>query len=128
MLGRVVVVKSLVLPIKLSTAQMLPNPCKVFIKTVNEDFFKYIWNDMPDRIKRVQFIQNYESGGVKMPSVESHINVLKINWIRRVAQSNKKWVTLFKMGLSKLDAMKKNINNEFCFWYDVFLSWSSLIS
>ena len=30
------------------------------------------------------------------------------------------------MGLSKFDAMKKNIKNEFS--YDVFLSWSSLIS
>ncbi len=53
---------------------MLPNPSKVFIKAVNEEIFKYIWNDKPDRIKRVKFIQNYESGGVKMTDVESHIN------------------------------------------------------
>ncbi len=137
-LGRVVVVKSLVLPKLSYIAQMLPNPSKVFIKAVNEEFFRYIWNDKPDRIKRVKFIQNYESGGVKMPDVESHINALKINWIRRVAQGNKKWLTLFKlcvnmeindvccMGLSKFDAMKKNIKNEF--WYDVLFSWSSLIS
>ena len=48
--------------------------------------FKIIWNDKSDRIKTVKFIQNYESGGVKKPDVESHINALKINWIRRVAQ------------------------------------------
>ena len=73
-----------------------------------------------------------------MPDVESHINALKTNWIRRVAHGNKKWLTLFKlcvnmgtddvccMGLSEFDAMKKNIKNDF--WYDVLLSWSSLIS
>jgi hypothetical protein len=31
----------------------------------------------PDRIKRVQFVQNYENGGVKMPDVEMHINAFK---------------------------------------------------
>ena len=71
--GRVVLVKSLVLPKLSYSAQMLPNPSKDFIKSVNDELFKYIWNDKPDRIKRVKFIQDYDSGGVKMPDFEFHI-------------------------------------------------------
>jgi hypothetical protein len=94
-LGRVVVVKSLVLPKLSYVAQMLPNPSKEFIKTVNDEIYKYIWMGKPDRIKRVQFVQNYENGGVKMPDVEMHINALKINWIRRLVLGDQKWVKLF---------------------------------
>ena len=41
-LGQVVVVKSLVLPKLSYIAQMLPNPSKDFIKTVNDEIFKYM--------------------------------------------------------------------------------------
>ena len=70
--------------------------------------------------------------------VESHINALKINWIRRIAQGDKKWIKLFKltvnltnddiccMGLSRFNVMKSTIHNKF--WHDALLSWSSLIS
>ena len=137
-LGRVVVIKSLVLPKLSYMAQMLPNPDKEYIKQVNDMFFKYVWNDKPDRIKRNQFVQNYENGGVKMPDVESHINALKINWIRRFIREDKKWIKLSEfcvnvssndiccMGLSRFNILKDKINNKF--WYDTLYIWSSLIN
>ena len=136
-MGRVVVVKSLVL-LKLSfIAQMLPNPNKDFIKTVNDMIFKYVWGGKPDRIKRSQFVQNYENWGVEIPDMESHINALKINWIRRVLQGEKSWIKLYRLclnakkddicctGLFQFDETKNKIDNKF--WYDTLFSWSSLI-
>ena len=117
---------------------MLPNPSKDFIKTANDEIFKYIWNDKPDRIKRAQFKQNYENGGVKMPDIESHINALKINWIRRIALGDQKWIKLFRIcmnvisddiyciGLCRFNTMENKIDNKF--WHDTLLSWSSLIN
>jgi len=137
-LGRVVVIKSLVLPKLSYVAQMLPNPDQEFIKEVNDMFFKYVWNDKPDRIKRNQFVQNYENGGVKMPDVESHINALKINWIRRFSRDDKKWIKLSElcinvlskdvccMGLARFKNLKHKIDNKF--WYDTLFAWSLLIS
>ena len=127
-LGRVVVIKSLVLPKLSYVAQMLPNPGKEYVKEVDDILYKYTWNNKPDRIKRSQFIQNYENGGVKMPDVESHINALKINWFRRVVQGGKKWIKLFEMcvnvstdniccmGLSRFKVLKDEIDSKF--WYD----------
>ena len=137
-LGRVVVIKSLVLPKLSYVAQMLPNPDKEFIKEVNNMFYKYVWNDKPDRVKRNQFVQNYENGGVKMPDVESHINALKINWIRRFTRDEKKWIKLSElclnvpskdicsMGLERFKMLKTSINNKF--WYDVLFAWSLSIN
>ena len=137
-LGRVVVVKSLVLPKLSYIAQMLPNPSSEFIKTLNKDIYDFIWKGKPDRIKRCFFSQSYENGGVKMPNVEMHINSLKINWIRRVASGNQKWIQLFYLcaklkgadifcfGINRLDKMKHTLKNHF--WYDTLHAWSTFLN
>ena len=138
-LGRIVVLKSLVLPKLSYVAQMLPNPNDDLIKEVSNMFFKYIWQDKPDRIKRAQFIQKYEDGGVKMPDVESHINALKINWIRRVIQGNKNGYVYLKCAsrgqvntfyCTELFRFIKSRKNEIMnkFWYDTLFAWSSFIN
>jgi hypothetical protein len=75
-----------------------------------------------------------------VPNVEMHINALKINWIRRVAVGEQKWVKLFRFctnvtddnigvycfGLFRFNRMKNIIVNGF--WYDALFSWASFLS
>ena len=41
----------------------IPDPSKNFIKTLERLFFKFIWNDKPDKIRRNTICMNYKWGG-----------------------------------------------------------------
>jgi len=131
-LGRVVVVKSLVLAKLNYIGQMLPNPSSDYLKTVNDEIYKFIWQGKPDKIKRDQMTQSYENGGVKMPNVEKHLQALKTSWIRRISLGDQKWKRLFynsiniisddifMFGKFRFEELKDSICNNF--WYDVLFS------
>ena len=54
-LGRIAVIKSLLISLisKLSyLLLMLPNPSVAFQKELHNIFFRFVWNQKPDRIKR----------------------------------------------------------------------------
>lgn len=133
-LGRVTVVKSLLLAKLNYFGQMLPNPSADYLKTLNDLIFKFVWDGKPDKIKRSQMIQDYDLGGVKLPHVLTHLNALKVSWVRRVEAGNQKWVKLFhilskltkydilQFGVNRFNNIKQTINNDF--WYDVLHAWS----
>jgi len=136
-LGRVVVVKSLVLAKLNYIGQMLPGPGPDFIKMVNDEIYKFVWQGKPDKVKRAQMNEAYESGGVKMPNVDLHLQALRSSWIRRVAFGEQKWKKLFYLltnvsrndiltfSASRFEEIKTRIKNKF--WYDVLASWSQVI-
>lgn len=88
-LGKLVVIKTLVIP-KLNHLFIgLPNPSEEFIKTLQNMCFNFLWKNGPDRIKRVVAMQGYESGGLRMTDISHFISALKISWIRRSIIENK---------------------------------------
>ena len=82
-LGRIKVVKSLLLSKLYYFAQMLPNPSEDYMKTLNDIIFKFVWDGKPDKIKRSQIILDYEFGGVKLPHIKTQLDALKIGWLRK---------------------------------------------
>ena len=95
-LGRVTVVKSLILSKLTYLILCLPDPPYEFIKELNRKIFKFIWKGI-DKVSRNQMIQNYDQGGVRMVDVQSFIHALKITWFRRIIkQADTEWVNLFK--------------------------------
>jgi hypothetical protein len=135
--GKVTVIKAFILAKLNYIGQMLPNPSDEYLKEVNECIFKFIWNGKPDKIKRSQIIQDYCFGGVRVPHVSSHLNALKINWLRRVELGDEKWVQLFHLvsnlqkndiyefGLNRWRKISHQIKN--CFWNDVLHAWAIVI-
>jgi hypothetical protein len=137
-MGRVTVVKSLILAKLNYIGQMLPNPPEHIMKDINNVIYTFIWNGKPDKVKRTQIIQDYELGGVKVPHVESHLNALKVSWLKRVEMGDQKWVKLFhfitdltkndlfQFGKTRFHYIKPNIKNDF--WHDVLQAWALVTS
>ena len=87
-LGKITVVKSILLPKLTHLFISLPNPSDMKIKELEKMFYKYIWNEKPDRIARKTIVQEYGKGGLKMVCIKTFINSLKLTWIRRILNYN----------------------------------------
>ena len=128
-LGKLVVIKSLVIP-KLNHLFIgLPNPSEDFIKTLQNMCFNFLWSNGPDKIKRAVAMQGYENGFLRMINVSQFINALKISWIRRSIIENKDCFIIHntmypfhdKCLMYGSDFIKVNmerISNPF--WYDTY--------
>ena len=75
-LGKITIVKSLLLPKLTHLFFSLPSPTMETIKSLNELFYKYIWGNKRDKISRKQIIQDYDKGGCRM--IDIHIYIYKI--------------------------------------------------
>lgn len=49
----------------------LPTPSESFFKTYEQKVFKFIWNDKPDKVKRVYLYNDYEFGGLKLLNLKA---------------------------------------------------------
>ncbi len=77
--GKILIIKSLLLPTIVYSASLLPIPEGV-IKRVNNVLYNYIWGKT-DRIQRDVLINEFQNGGLCMIDVESHFMALKAAWI-----------------------------------------------
>lgn len=130
-LGRITVIKSLALSKITHLMLSLPNPSEKIIKEIQIMFFKYLWQNGPDKIKRSTVIQDYDKGGMRMIDVEHFINGLKLTWIRRLILEKKKYMCILyesypfidgclKFGSSYIKKKIKLVKNNF--WRDVLQS------
>ena len=135
-LGRVVVVKSLLLPQFNHLFISTPNPSSKLMKTIKVRFLNFIWNNKPDKINRKQIVSSYQDGGLKMVDVELFCNALKMTWIRRVIlnkcidvkhlmQSFLKKSLLLDFGDKYYLSLAQSVENPF--WKDVFYAVHLLI-
>ena len=135
-LGRITVLKGLVIPKLTHLFIALPNPSQTLLKYLNTVFFKFIWHCGTEKLARSLITQNYKDGGVKMINVNNYITALKNAWIRRMFTNNPKWTNLFKSitGISTMDLIihgdyfiiskLERIVNKF--WRDTLYSWAQI--
>ena len=77
-LGRIAIIKSLLIS-KLSYILLtLPNPSDNFLSELNKILFKFIWNQKPDRIKRITICKSVQQGGIRMIDIYNYVKALKI--------------------------------------------------
>ena len=140
LVGKVTVVKALLISKLVHIFSALPNPSKDNITHINNLLYKFIWSDGPDKIKRQRLVQSYEEGGLKMFELVSFIKSLKISWLKRLywANPNLIWAKLVKakipqvnelacFGTAKLHHVaKNNLSNRF--WSDVVNAWADLLA
>ena len=84
LIGKVTVIKSLFLSKLVHILTALPNPTEEDIKRINRIFYKFIWNNSADKIKRVKIVQGYHNDGLNMVDLKSFIKSLKISWLKRL--------------------------------------------
>jgi exonuclease III/hemoglobin-like flavoprotein len=127
--GKVTVIKSLAISKYIHLFMSLPNPPKEFIKELESDFFKFLWNKGPDRIKRIDAYKNIKNGGLGMLKIEEFIEGLKISWFRRYLKSKHTWANLSNfnilqvvmLGGQYVENLAKRLKNPF--WIDLLKAW-----
>ena len=80
-IGKITVLKTLILPKFNHIFMFIPNPKIILIKELNNMFYKFIWEDKPDKIIRKQLTRGYIQGGLKMLDLTWFIKGLKISWV-----------------------------------------------
>ena len=81
-IGKITVVKALLISKLVHIFSALPNPAKDDITLINILLYKFIWNGGPDKIKRLRLGQCYEAGGLRMTDLGTFITSLKITWLK----------------------------------------------
>ena len=130
-IGKITVVKTLMLPVLNHLILTLPNPNEKIIKNINNLFYSFIWSSPIHRVKREVLQKDYAEGGLKMIDLNMFITALKCTWVRKIFGKEGKWksILLTMVDLEKvlklgngycMNCMSKVKNN---FWQDVFKAW-----
>ena len=133
-LGKITVIKSILISLLTHLFISLPNPTSSIIKQLKTMLLDFLWEG-PPKIKQNVLVKDYSEGGLKMITIDAFIKGLKATWIRRLIISNSKWQYIIKsnlnikdlinFGKSYSESLIKQINN--LFWSDVVKSYSSVI-
>ena len=130
LIGRVTVIKSLMLSKFAYLFLALPNPPGDLLKKLESMFFKFLWNKGPDRISRRQIVKNIEAGGLRMIDIHAFITSLKVTWLRRIIMNSEtdNWSILSGINFSRAaslgDGYFKSISKTLFnpFWNDLVKS------
>ena len=105
-LGKISVIKTFILSKFIHIFTALPTPKDAQIDELNKLIYQFVWNNKPDKIKRIQITQGYENGGLKLTNIPIFIDSLKITWIRRlIVAQNSQWVSLFESTITKKEKL-----------------------
>ena len=132
-LGRVAILKSLILSKLVHLWILLPDPPDDFVNNLQKMCFRFIWNNKQDKISRKTAVKSVKSGGLGAPDIRKYISALKIMWIRKLKQTKHKWKNIalitypFIIGLEQcgpnLYSQKAKSN---IFWEHVFKAYRLL--
>lgn len=81
-IGRVTVIKSLLIPKLNHLFILLPTPKKEIVSFICKANFEFLWKSKTDKVKRSLLTQDYLSGGMKLVDVRSFITSLKCNGLK----------------------------------------------
>ena len=136
MIGKILIIKSLVLPVFTFLASCTVTPV-IYVKQIEKILFDFIWEGKKDKVKRNTIIGNLKDGGLNMPDIVSYFDSLKLSWIPRINTENEAnwkilpWFHLQKFGKNLL-IFKMNFNDIKnipgiekipVFYYEIIKSW-----
>jgi exonuclease III len=129
--GRVAILKSLILSKLTHLWLLLPNPPGYFTKNLQKLCYDFVWNGKPDKISRKMVHNPVEKGGIGLPNLEHFEMSLKITWIRKFIHTEHKWKNVILQGFP-LIANMNNFGPEITsryqgnpFWKDVFKAYKT---
>ena len=126
MLGKVSVIKSLLLPKLIYIFSVLPTPSG-FIALIQTIIYNFLWKG-PDKVAPRTIISSFDEGGLNLTDLESSIKSLRLAWISRIFKDNlSPWKNYLKYLLKPFGGQfffqcNYNINSVF---YSEKLQWWS---
>ena len=135
-LGKIVVVKTILLSKLNHLFSSLPTPTNSLLKELNDIFFKFVWSNKPDKINRDVTILDHSMGGLKMTHLQYFLVAIKARWINRLISKSSPWTKLFQLtilwDLRRLTDFGPDYSNAIqmktsnIFWLDVLAAWKKL--
>ena len=133
--GRVALLKSLLLSKLVHLWMLLPDPPDNIINSIQTLCFRFVWQDKQDRISRKTVVQSVKNGGLNVPDIRSFIQALKITWIRKFITTGHKWKVIANKvnpHLNKINQYGHNFtfvgNASNVFWRDTFKAYAKFCS
>ena len=127
-LGRVAVLKSLILSKIIHLWMLLPNPPDNLVNELQKTVFQFVWNRKQDRISRKIAVRSIAKGGLGIPNIKTYINALKLIRIRKLKTSEHKWKSIIKSTYPKVmwfeqlgSSLQEHEVNKF--WSHVFMAY-----
>jgi len=125
-LGKITVIKTLLLPLFTHLFISLPSPGEKILKQINTMFHNFVW-DGPAKIKHSIAIQSFEEGGISMIDVYAFEKTMKLTWIRKIVFCTGKCFQLVYsiFDVKKMMNLGKDYAEKICkviknsFWKDV---------
>ena len=133
LVGKITVVKSLLLSQITHLISSLPDPSEKLINEISSILFTFIWGSKRNPLKRVRLCQPLSENGLSMIDISSYIKSLKIKWIKRLLIGNQhsSWYSIiptnlqsefiWNYGVVALKKIVREISNPF--WRDVVAAW-----
>lgn len=135
-IGKVAILKSLILSKLVYLWIMLPNPPDHLINQLQKMCLDFIWDKKVDKVKRATAFHSVEKGGINIPHIQTYIKSLKISWMKKCISDsyNPKWKQLLtsecpeismlrEYGPAILEHADRDIN---AFWKDVITAYTNL--
>ena len=138
-IGRITVIKSLALSQLVHLFMALPNPSEDFLKNLQEEFFRFVWDKGREKISRNMMYQDKESGGLKMSNVKCFCNAMKGIWLKKLLDPTNfsQWKILLIDQINSsghnLDLLwytnhnAKILKNCNSFWKEVWNLWNDIL-
>lgn len=92
-IGKVNILKSMGVSQLVYLFNMLPQPGDQYMKSLENELYKFVWNEGPDRIKRDTLIGPNELGGLNMINIYLFKQAINLGWMKRLINSNDLWKT-----------------------------------
>ena len=133
--GRVAVLRSLLLSKLIHLWILLPDPPDTLVNNLQKMCFRFVWQDKQDKISRKMVVKSVKNGGLNVPDIKQMIKALKLTWIRRFHDSKHKWIIVanescpFLCNISKYGPSylpNRNVTNKF--WIDVFKAYTTFFN
>ena len=130
-IGRIAVIKSLILPKFNHLFVSLPTPER-FLKEINTLIFGYLWAGKPEKISRQNLFKKYQNGGLKMIDIYKFEKSQKVSWSKRIASQNDRAWYKFLTEAVKNICNVTSLGGEWCssilkkvnpFWTNVLRNW-----
>lgn len=135
-LGRVILVKSIMLAKFVHLFAVIENPDKAYIARLESILFKFIWGKK-DKIKRGIAKKQFMQGGIAAPDIEAFANALKISWIKRWLDSKESsWkllvndkfnvnekISIFQCAIGEAQIRGRRLPN---FWDQTVRAWAQI--
>ena len=95
-LGKVTVLKTIIVPRLIYLLKVLPSPSLEFFVEMENCFKTFIWDEKKPKIIMAQLEKDIEQGGLRLPNLCMLDKALKLTWTTQLLKDQGLWQNLFE--------------------------------